>query len=123
MQAVRQENTAPEIAVRRALHGAGLRFRLHVADLPGRPDIVLPKRRTVVFVHGCFWHGHDCRHGDVKSKSNREFWDRKLAANRTRDERKALELRRAGWTVEVIWECETRKPPVLARLIRRLLRR
>jgi len=123
MKAVRRSDTAPELAVRRHLHRAGLRFRLHVQPLPGTPDIVLPKRGTVVFVHGCFWHGHDCHHGRVQAKTNSAFWAQKIAANRARDSRKAAALRALGWFVETIWECETREPAKLNRLARRLLRR
>jgi DNA mismatch endonuclease (patch repair protein) len=123
MKQVRRENTAPELAVRRFLHAAGLRYCLHLADMPGRPDLVLPRRRTVVFVHGCFWHGHDCAHGSVRSKTNTEFWKRKLDDNRARDARKRAELRAAGWRVEVIWECQAMDAGVLARLARKLQRR
>lgn len=96
MQKVGRKDTAPELAVRKFLHSAGLRFRLHVRELPGRPDIVLPRHRTVVFVHGCFWHGHRCRHGSTHAKTNTEFWERKIADNRARDKRKAKSLRALG---------------------------
>jgi DNA mismatch endonuclease (patch repair protein) len=101
----------------------GLRYVLHPASLPGRPDLVLPRRRSVVFVHGCFWHGHDCAHGAVRAKTNAAFWEAKVLDNRRRDARKAAELRAAGWHVEVIWECETKIESVISRLGRRLLRR
>lgn len=120
---VRSENTAPELAVRRLLHRAGLRFRLHARELPGTPDVVLPRRRSVVFVHGCFWHGHHCAHGSVQSKTNAEFWRRKVDGNRARDTRKEAVLRTAGWRVEVIWECQVKDEAVMRRLISRLLRR
>jgi DNA mismatch endonuclease (patch repair protein) len=123
MRSIRQEDTAPEVAVRRHLHAAGLRFRLHPADLPGRPDIVARKRRTAIFVHGCFWHGHDCAHGRVAAKSNAEYWAAKIEANRQRDRRKAHQLRQLGWIVETIWECQCNSPKVLAALTRRLLAR
>jgi len=123
MKRVRREDTAPELAVRRFLHRAGLRYTLHGAHLPGRPDVVLPRRRTVVFVHGCFWHGHDCAHGSVQSKTNAAFWSRKIADNRARDARKADELRAAGWRVEVVWECQAGDGAFLRRLARRVLRR
>lgn len=123
MRSVKRKDTAPELAVRRFLHAAGIRYRLHVASLPGRPDIVATKRRTVVFVHGCFWHGHDCAHGRVPAKANSEFWAQKIEANRARDGRKSAALRALGWHVETIWECECGKGGKLAALRRRLLRR
>lgn len=123
MQQVRREDTAPELTVRRALHEAGLRFRLHDKRLPGSPDLVLPGRMTVVFVHGCFWHGHDCRHGRVKAKTNEEFWTEKIDANRARDARQQADLRQLGWFVEVVWECEAGNKTRLRRLALRLLAR
>lgn len=106
MKRVRRENTSLERAVRSYLHRDGLRFRLHEKSLPGSPDIVFPKYRCVVFVHGCFWHGHHCAHGSIQSKSNVEFWAEKLAKNRMRDGRKEQALRDLGWSVLTIWECE-----------------
>lgn len=123
MRSVRREHTAPELEVRRFLHARGLRYSLHSPDLPGRPDIVLPRRHTVVFVHGCFWHGHDCRHGSVKSKRNAEYWGRKILANQERDQRKAAGLKALGWRVETVWECQVRDLRVLERLARALLQR
>lgn len=123
MRAVGRENTAAELAVRRHLHRAGLRFTLHVRSLPGSPDIVLPRRGTAVFVHGCFWHGHECRHGRVQAKRNTEFWAAKIAANRKRDRLKARALRALGWRVERVWECQCRDPALLDALCRRLLTR
>jgi DNA mismatch endonuclease, patch repair protein len=123
MKAVRHEHTAPEVAVRRHLHAQGLRYTLHRSDLPGRPDIVLPARGSVVFVHGCFWHGHDCAHGSVRAQRNAAFWAAKIDANRARDRRKAAALRRLGWHVETIWECEVRDVRRLEALSRRLLAR
>jgi DNA mismatch endonuclease (patch repair protein) len=120
MKAVRREDTGPELEVRRRLHHAGLRFRLHVRDLPGSPDIVLPRFRTVVFVHGCFWHGHSCSHGRVVPKTNVEFWTTKIEANRARDARKAKALRRLGWHVERVWECRCRDERALGALVRRI---
>lgn len=123
MKSVRREDTAAELQVRRFLHGCGLRFSLHVAGLPGKPDIVLPHRQSVVFVHGCFWHGHHCRHGSVRSKTNAEFWAKKIADNRMRDQRKAHELRKLGWHVETIWECQLGDEGQLMALAFRLLAR
>ena len=123
MRRVRREHTVPEVTVRRFLHAQGLRFRLHGRGLPGRPDIVLARRRTVVFVHGCFWHGHSCRHGAVEAKTNAAYWTRKLDDNRARDRRQQRALRAAGWRVEVVWECQVKRGSVLRRLALRLLAR
>jgi DNA mismatch endonuclease (patch repair protein) len=113
MRAVGRRNTGPELAVRRALHAAGLRFRLHRRDLPGTPDIVLPRRRVAIFVHGCFWHGHDCRAGRAPV-SRESYWGPKIVENRARDARQAAALEALGWTVLTIWECETRDASRLA---------
>ena len=121
MAAIRGRNTKPELLVRRFLHSRGLRFRIHVGHLPGRPDIVLPKYRAVVFVNGCFWHQHsNCRYA-VMPKSNRTFWEAKLTANRDRDERNILRLRHAGWRVYTVWECNV-TVGTLERLFRRIVR-
>ena len=116
MRSIHSQDTKPELAVRGLLHRRGFRFRLHRGDLPGRPDIVLAKHRTVVFVHGCFWHSHGCQQGR-KPQTNREYWLRKLTRNRERDRRSSDDLRWAGWKVVVVWECETRN---IGRLRRRL---
>ncbi|ARN18442.1 very short patch repair endonuclease [Piscinibacter gummiphilus] len=107
MGRVRQKDTKPEMVVRRILHSAGFRYVLHPGGLPGRPDIVFPRYGVVLFVHGCFWHGHDCRAGRAPS-SNSSYWSTKIAENRCRDERKSRELQSLGWRVAVIWECETK---------------
>ena len=107
MARVRGRDTKPELKVRRALHAAGLRYRLHDKKLPGRPDIVLPARRVAVFVHGCFWHRHpdpDCKLARLP-KSRLDFWIPKLDGNRARDERKKAQLEALGWTVIEVWEC------------------
>lgn len=122
MSAIRGKNTKPELAVRRAIHAAGLRFRLHAGSLPGRPDIVMTGIRTVVFVHGCFWHHHGCR-SSAWPKTRSEFWRKKLEANVARDARTSVFLRAAGWNVEVIWECELREVAPLRTLVRKLRRR
>jgi DNA mismatch endonuclease (patch repair protein) len=123
MARVRTRDTAPEIAVRRAMHARGLRFRLHRPDLPGRPDIVLPKYRAVVFVHGCYWHGCTmCDRGTRRPKANAGFWTTKLEANQRRDERNIADLRAHGWDVSVIWECQTKDPATLADTLDRLQR-
>lgn len=121
MAAIRAKNTSPEMAVRRLLHGMGFRFRLHVRDLPGTPDIVLPRHNLVVFVHGCFWHNHaDCRGGRVPA-SNVGFWGPKLAGNKRRDRLNQAALRKLGWRVAVVWECRVRNEAALRRRFRRLL--
>ncbi|MDE2220027.1 MAG: DNA mismatch endonuclease Vsr, partial [Gammaproteobacteria bacterium] len=101
------ENTAPEIAVRKYLYARGIRYRIHDRKLPGSPDVVVPSSKSVVFINGCFWHGHDCKHGLIKAKKNRRFWATKIVANQKRDRRKTRELKQLGWHVEVVWECET----------------
>src|ERR1700683_5405764 len=108
MSRIRGKDTKPELAVRRALHALGLRFRLHRRDLPGCPDIVLPKHRTIVFVQGCFWHGHEGCRRSALPKSNRRFWARKIARNRARDDAALRALKADGWRVRYIWECQTR---------------
>jgi DNA mismatch endonuclease, patch repair protein len=108
MAAIRSANTKPEMRVRSALHALGYRFRLHRKDLPGRPDIVLPRLRTVIFVHGCFWHCHRCKYGSVVPATRADFWATKRAGNVARDRRNRTALRRAGWRVFVLWECEVR---------------
>lgn len=106
MRRVKGRDTTPEMKVRRALTALGARYRLHRKDLPGSPDIVMPGRRLALFVHGCFWHGHDCARGARVPKANREYWTAKVARNRARDETSRAALQAAGWRVETIWECE-----------------
>jgi DNA mismatch endonuclease (patch repair protein) len=119
MSRIRSSNTKPEIAVCRMLHGLGLRFRVHVKSLPGTPDIVMAKYRSVILVNGCFWHSHQgCKRAFVPS-SNQQFWLKKLKANQERDKRVRKALRSAGWNVILIWECQLRYPE---RLASRLLR-
>ncbi len=121
MAAVGSRDTRPELAVRRLLHGLGFRFRLHRSDLPGEPDIVLPGRRAVIFVHGCFWHQHRCRHGRRPLPvANADYWRRKLARNVQRDRRTVRQLGRLGWRVLVVWECQT-SPAKAERLAERLV--
>ena len=117
MRAIKGKNTSPELAVRKALHAAGLRFRLHVRDLPGRPDIVLPRFRVALFVHGCFWHRHPgCRFATMPA-ANRPFWEAKLGGNVARDERQQQALRDLGWLPLTVWECESRNETRLSGLI------
>lgn len=106
MSRIQGRNTGPEIRLRSLLHRAGFRFRLHVRDLPGRPDIVLPRYRTAIFVHGCFWHRHPgCRNSTMPS-TRRDFWKKKFEENVKRDDRNRNALEDAGWSVAVVWECE-----------------
>ena len=123
MSAIRGKNTAPEILVRKAAHRLGLRFRLHGRGLPGRPDLVLSKWNTVVFVNGCFWHGHTgCRRAKLP-KSRLEFWRRKRRENTLRDAANYARLAATGWRVVVLWECELGRPGTLDRAIALLRRR
>ena len=108
MRRVRGKDTTPEMIVRRLAHRLGFRYRLHAGDLPGKPDLVFPSRGKVVFVHGCFWHQHACARGNRLPASNQSYWLRKLAGNRRRDRRHRAALRRAGWRVLTVWECQTR---------------
>ena len=123
MQAVKSENTGPELAVRRLAHGMGYRFRLHRKDLPGTPDLVFPRLRKVVFVHGCFWHGHDCARGARIPVQNRSYWTKKIARNKSRDDDVQEELIAAGWDVDVLWECEISDRERMARKLRKFLGR
>ncbi|RYY90415.1 MAG: DNA mismatch endonuclease Vsr [Chitinophagaceae bacterium] len=119
MSRVRGKNSTPERLVRSELHKLGYRFRLHVTGLPGKPDIVLPSRRAIVLVHGCFWHRHiGCRLAS-NPKTRISFWESKFATNVARDRRTRSMLKKLGWAVHVVWECETKKgPKYLARLVR-----
>lgn len=111
MSRIRSKDTKPEKILRSLLHNIGLRFRIHRKDLPGKPDIVFPKQKLVVFVHGCFWHFHkDCREGRIPS-SNSSFWENKLQKNIDRDQRNIKKLEAYGWRVITIWECEIEKEP------------
>lgn len=108
MARIRSKNTKPELAIRSLLHRMGYRFRLHRRDLPGSPDIVLPRHKKIVFVHGCFWHGHDCKLAS-KPKSNSSYWSTKIQKNKERDARNISALQAAGWDILELWECEVRK--------------
>lgn len=113
MSRIRSKNTRPEVVVRSLVHRLGYRFRLHTTDLPGRPDLVLRRHNRVIFVHGCFWHCHNCRYGSVKPAANAEFWETKRAGNVARDQRNRELLQEMGWHVLVVWECCTRNPEQL----------
>ena len=113
MARVKGQNTSPELKVRKLLTAMGARYRLHRKDLPGAPDIVLPGRRLAVFVHGCFWHGHDCARGARVPKQNRDYWEAKIGRNRARDQRTQAELEAFGWTPLILWECELKDEAAL----------
>ena len=121
MRQVKARDTTPELAVRKALTRLGVRYRLHRKDLPGNPDIVLPGRKLALFVHGCFWHGHDCARGARVPKQNRDYWLGKVAKNRARDAANRDRLAELGWRVETIWECELKDAAALSQRLARLL--
>jgi DNA mismatch endonuclease (patch repair protein) len=121
MSRVRNQGSKAEKTVRRLVHGMGYRFRLHVAEVPGKPDLVFPSRRKVIFVHGCFWHRHDCKNGRRLPKSRLDFWLPKLEANRERDSRVQQTLKSLSWDVLIVWECMTRDQEGLRGLLRKFL--
>ena len=121
MRRVKGRDTKPEMKVRRLLTRLGARYRLHRKDLPGSPDIVLPGRRLALFVHGCFWHGHDCARGSRVPQQNRDYWTGKVARNRARDEAAREALAAGGWRVETIWECEMKDETALEARLAALL--
>jgi DNA mismatch endonuclease, patch repair protein len=121
MARVKSKDTTPEKALRRLLTGLGARYRLHRKDLPGNPDVVMPGRRLAFFVHGCFWHGHDCARGSRVPKANRDYWLAKVARNVARDARSIEALAAAGWRVEVVWECDFKDEVGLTARLRSVL--
>ncbi|TPL07588.1 DNA mismatch endonuclease Vsr [Mesorhizobium sp. B2-4-14] len=123
MARIRGKDTSPELRTRKAAHSMGLRFRLHRRDLPGKPDLVFPKYRTAIFVHGCFWHQHAACKRASRPKSNRDYWDRKLKRNVERDAAAINALAASGWHVGVIWECQTTDEAVLVSEIEAILSR
>jgi DNA mismatch endonuclease (patch repair protein) len=120
MSAVRTRDTGPEVKVRAIVHGLGFRYSLRRTDLPGKPDLVFVSRRKVIFVHGCFWHGHSCKHGKLP-KSRLSYWRPKVAANRVRDRLRTSQLRRNGWGVLTIWQCQLKNALALQRRIAEFL--
>jgi len=118
MRQVRSVNTGPEVQVRRMVHRLGFRFRLHCQNLPGKPDLVLARRKQVVFVHGCYWHQHYCA-AAKRPATNQRYWNRKLDANVDRDKRNLRLLKKQGWRVLTVWECELKKPERLQRRLSR----
>ena len=123
MRRVKARNTTPELTVRRALTRLGARYRLHRKDLPGHPDIVMPGRRLALFVHGCFWHGHDCARGARVPKANREYWEGKVGRNRARDAEHRAALEAMSWRAVTLWECELKDAEGLEEKLRRVLHR
>jgi DNA mismatch endonuclease (patch repair protein) len=117
MRSVKGRNTTPEIVVRKFLHRRGFRFSLHAEKLPGKPDVVLSKHRTAIFVHGCFWHGHNCSRGSRIPKTNSDYWIRKISRNRLRDDNSVKALSALGYRVIVIWECQTRSEQLLSEIL------
>lgn len=120
MRSVKTRDTGPEMAVRRLLHALGYRYRLHTAKLPGRPDLVFPGRKKVIFVHGCFWHGHDCAKGRLP-KSRLDYWGPKIERNTVRDSAVLENLRESGWKTMVVWQCECKDMPSLQRRLTKFL--
>ena len=123
MAAIKSKNTKPEIKVRKVLHSMGYRFRLHSKDLPGSPDIVLPKYKTVIFVHGCFWHRHqNCKYAS-NPKTRREFWEKKFKENIERDKKTLEKLKNLGWKTNIVWECEVKNREILILKLEEILRK
>ncbi len=121
MRAVKSRDTKPEMTVRRMVHAMGYRYGLHRKDLPGKPDLVFPSRKKIIFVNGCFWHGHDCARGARIPKSNRDYWKTKIGRNRVRDSKNHLALTKGGWDVLAVWECELREREALRERLGRFL--
>jgi DNA mismatch endonuclease, patch repair protein len=121
MASVKSRDTAPEMIVRHMVHKLGYRFRLHRRDLPGTPDLVFPKLRKIVNVHGCFWHMHICQRRRRSPVNNADYWRRKRVGNAARDRQTAAALQKAGWQLLVVWECETRSPKILLKRLMRFL--
>lgn len=121
MSRIKGKNTKPELIVRSLVHALGCRFRLHRKDLPGKPDIVLPRHKKIIFVHGCYWHMHSCKYGKVKPVTNAEFWQKKRQGNKERDRRNIAALRKEGWRVLVVWECQLKDIEKLRGRIERFL--
>lgn len=121
MSRIRDKNTKPEIIVRQLMRQMGIGYRLHVKDLPGKPDLVFRKHKKIIFVHGCFWHMHACKYGRVVPKTNAEFWQTKRLSNKLRDSKNRKELKKLGWEILVIWECQTRESKLLLKKLKAFL--
>lgn len=124
MAQIRSRDTQPEIALRKMLHGLGYRYRLHRSDLPGKPDLAMAKYRALIYVHGCFWHGHECQRGR-RPKSNTDYWQKKLDRNIERDKKHLSDAKALGWRPLVVWECELAQDPelVLDRVLQHLTKK
>jgi DNA mismatch endonuclease (patch repair protein) len=121
MARIKSRDTQPELLLRRLLTGLGARYRLHRKDLPGSPDVAMPGRRLAIFVHGCFWHGHDCARGSRVPKTNRDYWLAKVGRNKARDARNVADLEAGGWRVETVWECQMKDQAALRERLMGLL--
>ena len=121
MSAIRNKNTKPEMIVRRLVHSLGYRYRLHGRGLPSKPDLIFPSRLKVIFVHGCFWHRHSCSKGRSRPSTRAKFWREKLEENKERDRRNLRKLRKEGWKVLVIWECQTKNSEKLISKLKKFL--
>jgi len=121
MRAVKGRDTKPEMTVRKMVHGMGYRYRLHRKDLPGKPDLVFSSRKKIIFVNGCFWHGHGCKRGARTPKENRDYWKAKIKRNRERDRQSYKDLSMNGWKVLTVWECELKNVEALAKSLREFL--
>lgn len=121
MRSVKSKDTKPEMIVRRLVHGMSYRYRLHRKDLPGVPDLVFGPRRKVIFVHGCFWHGHSCKRGNRQPKTNEDYWKKKIARNVQRDSDCIEQLEKLGWECLVVWECHTNDAQILGERLRKFL--
>ena len=121
MRAVKSRDTSPELAVRKLLRGFAPHYRLHRKDVPGNPDVAYVGRKRAIFVHGCFWHGHDCARGARMPKANAEYWEAKIAKNRARDAANAEKLKEQGWRALVVWECELKDLTALEEKLRGFL--
>ncbi len=122
MSLIRSKDTKPEMIVRSLVHQMGYRYSLHKKDLPGQPDIVLTHHHKIIFVHGCFWHRHKCKRGQVRPKTNSKYWHQKIAGNVQRDRVNILALKKLGWKILVIWECQTRDTEKLVTKLKGFLR-
>ena len=122
MASVKNKNTKPEILIRKALFSKGFRFRINDKKLPGSPDIVLPKYETVIFVHGCYWHGHENCKKQITPKTNKVFWNEKIEKNRIRDQKVQSELVNLGWKIIIVWECELRNKETFGLTINRIVK-
>ena len=122
MRAVGSKDTSPEMRVRKLVHSMGYRYALHAANLPGKPDLVFVSRRKIIFVHGCFWHKHSCRHGSISPATNSDYWNAKRDRNAQRDREHLRALRRSGWKVLVLWECQTKDSDSVRRKLEVFLR-